>query len=152
MTLPRQLKTFGLAGATAVAAGLAIGSWAAPPAYLAQPVVRLDPVVLSQEDPNRVRYRAMLAAEGVSPTPCVLAVYPPPLPDLSSAADAAADQASLEATIARETEAFEARARRWEAERIAWLEAERARWAGPVLATADIAEAAGGPKSSLTQD
>jgi hypothetical protein len=113
-----------IAAATALAAGLGFGAWAGPPQALSRPVVHGEVQPVYADDPNLALYKQVIAEQGVTPAPpYVVASYVPPPARAPVFVDEAA---ALDAELAREAAAFEARSRAWEAERTAWLEARRA--------------------------
>jgi hypothetical protein len=70
--------------------GLTLGLWLSLPSYLSQPIVKTDAQIASQIDPNLARYNEMIAANGVSATPYILATgYTPPSQAQQTFAEAA---------------------------------------------------------------
>lgn len=121
-----DIVALSIGAASAFLAGAGLGAWTKPPAYLHQPITQQEPQASLSEDPNLTLYRQVIDAQG-GPTP-------PPVPVVAapSATSAKAaferDPSELEAQSAREVPAFQARARGWEAERTAWLDARQAGW------------------------
>jgi hypothetical protein len=127
-----DITPLSIAAATAVCAGLGLGAWASPPAHVAQSAAQggeLQPI--SSDDPNLARYKQVIAEQGVSGPLYIVTGYTQPVP-----APVEPDRtAEIDAQIARETAAFDAQNRAWEADRTAWLQtfnAQRAQVAQPV--------------------
>jgi hypothetical protein len=115
-----DIQPLSIAAALGVAGGIAFGAWAAPPRELADPLHKAEPQEILAEDPNLAAYKRMIAEQG-GPGPLYIAAgyAPRQAADLPPVRDEAA---LIDAQIAREAAAFDAQARRWEAERVAWLD------------------------------
>ncbi|HTK34621.1 MAG TPA: hypothetical protein VL358_04950 [Caulobacteraceae bacterium] len=74
---------------SAAVVGLTLGLWLSLPPYLSQPIIKTDPEIVSQIDPNLARYDQMIAANGVRTTPYILAAgYAAPSQPQQKIADA----------------------------------------------------------------
>lgn len=133
-----DIKPLSVAAASAAAAGLALGLWAAPPASLAEPAFHPEAQAVLADDPNLAAYKQMIAEQGGPGPLYVVSSYAPPV----AAAPAEPDPAALlEVQLAREAAAFEQQALAWRAEREAWLERHRAEQTGMRPLPAAYAEA-----------
>jgi hypothetical protein len=127
MFTQQDIRPLSIAAAGAVVAGLGFGAWASPPPS-ARPPPPVEPQVIVGDDPNLAAYKEMIAAwGGSSPPPYVVPVSAPPETTTAAYVDDGEARA-LEAELDRQAAAFEEQERRWEAERVAWLDARRREW------------------------
>lgn len=127
-----DIAPLSIAAVTAVCAGLGFGAWAAPPAHVAEPAPSVELQPIYGDDPNLARYKQVIAEQGGPGPLYVVTGYAPPAP----VSAAIPEETALEAQVARDTDAFDAQNKAWEAERSAWLETLNAPRTQPPLPVA----------------
>jgi hypothetical protein len=127
MFTQQDIRPLSIAAGAAVVGGLVFGAWASPPPT-ARPPPRVELPEIVRDDPNLAAYKEMIAAwGGSSPPPYVVPASAPA--DIAATTYVEDDEArTLEAEVDRQAAAFEEQERRWEAERVAWLDARRQEW------------------------
>ncbi len=138
-----DIAPLSIAAVTAVGAGLGLGAWAGPPAHVARPAFSGDLQPILADDPNLALYKQVIAEQGGPGPLYVVAAYaPPPAPSA-----AIPEESALEAQVARDTAAFDAQNRAWEAQRSAWLETLNAQRPAPSALPVAYAE----PEAATTE-